>query len=701
MNYLNLYPINGLYDELYYPNLFHLSTEPLGNEGSNSLARLNGLYWANLFDEKLIRDAISWMRDYYAYKFCDVPHYCAVLGNTDYFVQRVIEASRNIVNQGISKKDFFSYVETISILCKIYTDFMLSPFTLTITDGILIDESNADSLISGCMSKTHNPYLDFLEKQAFPLIREINPELVFINGPIRMSTAAMARYAKMVNPGVHICVTRHASEYYSLNKISSFLKRNYALFSTVDSIILEECAETERKLMDIVSEGQSLSQVENLLYIDRINGEIIETEYAKQSKVSFESSISRRPRSFALDVSAIDPSEIIDAKLFPNQICPWLKCAFCGINHKYKIDDLHGAYEPLETKLDSLEKLVADGVKYVWFIDEAIPAEELALFATAVLERGLSIIWQVRARMDWAFTEDVCALLAKSGLREIRFGLESGSLATLRRMNKFPPDFSFELVDVLLERMNDVGISVHFPIITGFPGETKGQRMETYSRLQDYKRKYPSMTFNINLLGLDISSELYRRHDDFDLTKILLPCPPKHYIGNILNEWADENGEFDRATLSGEQTLVMRELLYSDFYPQSSLTPPHILYRLSETIRNTLIWKATEVLADPLPHFDTSLILRLSSSVSVHRQDSNNALPSDGKVLTTLFDLCNNNHITVDSVVLEDIIELFKNPTQVEQALRCFLPNSEEYVQVFSFIERAYKHQLLVICERG
>lgn len=67
------------------------------------------------------------------------------------------------------------------------------------------------------------------------------------------------RLIKKEFPNVHISISRHSSEYYSLNKLESYLTQNDYLFKMVDSIILEYYDETEGKLLSALENNEELS----------------------------------------------------------------------------------------------------------------------------------------------------------------------------------------------------------------------------------------------------------------------------------------------------------------------------------------------------------------------------------------------------------------------------------------------------------
>ena len=169
----------------------------------------------------------------------------------------------------------------------------------------------------------------------------------------------------------------------------------------------------------------------------------------------------------------------------------------------------------------------------------------------------------------------------------MRLGLESASLNILRAMNKFDEDFSFEIVEKICAAYSDAGISIHFPMIIGFPGENSYERKKTYDYLHYLCEKYPLVSFNLNVFNLDISSHIFCCPDKYEIKEIYYPCPLQDFLGNIL-QW--DRGHDLEKQLFVERDQYMREILYP-WMPADASVKPHIFYRLSETARHTLRWK--------------------------------------------------------------------------------------------------------------
>lgn len=572
---LRIIGINGLYNELYTPNPLTENKEEIIINGVIDLGRH---FWNRILSMKELKKLLEYVK-----LNSDTETSIKILSasaDIDKFIKNVTIAKTKICDQGIDIKRFYSYLETISIVCEMYSKYLYNGITLTINDGLCTDETSSKVIYENCTKINANPSFYMIQNEVFPEIEKYNPDVVFLDGKPNLSLFCVAKLIKQHGFKSHICCSYNSSEYYSLSKIRTYLKNNIYLFKAYDSVILDDFNTVENELINEISNKKDLATVRNLIYN---NGDhIVET--------SISASHSGKPIVFSRksdsDVNfVISPNFLADVHLVPNQKCYWNKCAFCGINKKYLFDDMCNDNIFCNNLSAIIKEVQKSKIQYVWFIDEAIPPNRLKEIATAFLDNNIHIIWQARCRIEEELLlTDLPELLYKSGLRELRLGLESASINVLKLMNKFPEDFKLSTVTQIVSKYDSVGISIHFPMILGFPGEHKEDRRTTYSYLSTLRKRYPSLTFNINILSLDISSPLFKKWYNYEINKIELPCPMNELLGNI----AIYDKMYDE--LDEERDTFMKEQLYP-WFPIDSVITPHIFYRLSETIRNTLIWK--------------------------------------------------------------------------------------------------------------
>ena len=567
MNYIRIASLGGIFHELYNPTPNGLSVATL-NVMEDELDATN-FFWTHIFDTKNIKRIVDKIVP-------SSPKYISIAADVDTFIKQVELAKKFICNSDITVKDFFRYVETLSIVCKIYSEYIFTPPRLTIQNGFETKNYSASQIYHACLDDQKNPYLNFVRQYVLPQILEALPPVLFISGAPTFYNMAICRLVKEQCPDTHICISRHSSEYYSLNKLESYLTQNEYLFKMVDSIILEYFDETEEQLLRALKNGKELSTVSNVIYISK--DKICVTPYKSKGT------------NYTPVVETQYPEgELANVHLQPYNMCYWNKCTFCGINKKYHFNNDEVVKNALEISLNDLKVYLHKRIKYIWFIDEAIHPYKLKYVADFFIQNNIDIIWQARCRVEKLLLDNnLIESLRKSGLKELRLGLESASLETLNAMNKFNEDFSFELVEKICSAYSDVGISIHFPMIIGFPGEDFYERKKTYDYLYYLCKKYPMVSFNLNIFNLDISSYVFCHPDKYEIDKIYYPCSLQDFLGNIL-QW--DRGSSLEKQLFVERDQYMRNILYP-WMPADSFVKPHIFYRLSETARYTLRWKA-------------------------------------------------------------------------------------------------------------
>jgi len=573
--------VNGLYHELYEPNCGVYSDN---KKIINKQLDVNSIFWSILLDEKRIDSLITKLQQELKTIKSVSPQFISVASNPSLFKSKIRQAAIYICDAAISPKDFFVMIETLSILCEIYSVFEFRPFRLTLQDGFQLNDFSSEEISRNSATANTNPYYHFSKKEIFPIIKEYNPNILFLCGKINYFTLTLARLVKLSSPNTHICITRHSSEYYSLNKIDLYLTKNKHLFSIIDSIILEYFESTERQIIQTLRQKNDISTVPNLIFKNEKLE--IKKNVCSVGNNCDDFNIRFRKSKGKYNLS-IPPKKIANIHLEPLTKCYWNKCNFCGINEKYSHTD--NSTTLLDSRLNRLTEYTKE-IDYLWFTDEAIHPQKLLVIARNFIEHETNIRWQARCRIEKSLLENnLPYLLAKSGLTELRLGLESASYAVLKAMGKFEEDFSLELLYKIVKEYSKYDVSIHLPMIIGFPGERHFDRQKTYEFLSKLKSEFPTLTFNINRLIMDVSSSLFSAWHNFPITGVSLPCLPENYIGNFVN-WNSELKESD-LILDKERNYYMRNSLYS-WMPLNSVTEPVILYRLSETIRHTLVWKS-------------------------------------------------------------------------------------------------------------
>lgn len=661
--------LGGFHHEMYHPDTDGLFIEELAHTPTG-LLQANALFWGLLMRPEAVRELAHTLQVSEGLAGTKAA-YCAIVADPELFVEQVSLVKERICDQGIGIREFYRCVETLQILCRLYSKLVYAPHSLTLQDGFWGFDLSSRVLYDTCLNPAANPYLPFIKDHCLPVINELKPDLVWLNGKITIATMTFSRLIKMRHPKAHIAVVGHSSEYYSLNKITKFLKRNEVLFSVIDSIVLDDSSQTRHALITALDTGSELADTPNLLFANKSQDgpRIEQTRFVSFPAIApLVEQAKFRPRSERASYR-LPPSSLVNLKLFPECSCYWNKCLFCGINQKYLGTSNQGASREWDVgpALECFDTLSRQGIQFVWAIDEAIPPQILRALAEGLIAQGNTIQWQARSRFDPDLLQqsDTCELLARAGLREIRYGLESGSPRVLERMRKFPPGVFPGVVIDTVERFARCGVRVHCPLIIGYPTETADERRQTFKFVESLRMQYDNFSFNINIFGFDIKSLLFSSWLDEDVTSVTLPCAARHLLGNLV-EWDCADVPFRRDILERERREVMRRQLYP-WMPDSSETSPHLLYRLCETIRDTLtfgtgVWYQSDD-SDNTPEVCYPNGLRLPASIVMApipgREDSSGIL---------FYDWRTHRVLRVEAQDLEEIGEVVMNHFTIDNA---------------------------------
>lgn len=260
----------------------------------------------------------------------------------------------------------------------------------------------------------------------------------------------------------------------------------------------------------------------------------------------------------------------------------------------------------LEEAIHVLKERKAFGFQYLWLIDEAIPPVILKNLLKKMRENQLRFIWHLRSRIESELIdEELIDLLKETGVKSIILGFESASNRILRLMKKTYAEDYLEIAEKIVEKYTQHNIHIHFPALIGFPSETVQEREQTLNFLTYLSQKYRLFSYNINILDLDISSELFSHWTDYDINSLKLPCLPKYFLGNSV-EW---NNDF--ITLNKCRTDIM--LKQFPWYPKQTNIPASVFYNIWERKRGVLYEKYDEEMS--INEFDFESNYQLSKGV--------------------------------------------------------------------------------------
>ncbi len=178
--------------------------------------------------------------------------------------------------------------------------------------------------------------------------------------------------------------------------------------------------------------------------------------------------------------------------------CPY-NCAYCTNSGVYgrKWNAL-----PAEQVAEETTDLVRRyGLQLLWVVDDNFLVDQTRALAIAegIVKRGIKFDWSIQATTNLVarLSVEELKLLRRSGLSQVAQGVDSGSPAVLRLMNK---QFqNFETIYSAAAKLSEAGIRPSFNIIFAFPGEGEKERSQTIRFIMDVCRRYPGAEFWTNI----------------------------------------------------------------------------------------------------------------------------------------------------------------------------------------------------------
>lgn len=201
------------------------------------------------------------------------------------------------------------------------------------------------------------------------------------------------------------------------------------------------------------------------------------------------------------------------------------RCAFCADPHVFKRKFTSITAQRMGEEIEALyQKYKFDDLN---FQDETFFTyrDRVIDFANELIGRKIIVNWAATMRADQGerLTDDEFTLLAKSGLRRVLVGVESG---TQEMMDWLKKDIKIEQVLATAQKCLAHKIGAQFPVIVGFPGETE----EAFTK---------SLEFAVYLGGLsdyfDIPIFYFKPYPGSDITNRAVEQGFK--LPETLDEW--------------------------------------------------------------------------------------------------------------------------------------------------------------------
>jgi anaerobic magnesium-protoporphyrin IX monomethyl ester cyclase len=188
--------------------------------------------------------------------------------------------------------------------------------------------------------------------------------------------------------------------------------------------------------------------------------------------------------------------------------CPFA-CAFCGFPERAG-DYNYLAVAEVEKEFDAIRALGAVGT--VTIIDDTynVPKGRFKDILRMMIRNRYEFKWNCFYRADQGDAEAI-ELMAAAGCEGVFLGIESGSDAMLKRMNKRTRREQYRRAIPLLHA---AGISTYASLIVGFPGETDETVGETISLIEEARPEF----YRAQLWYADPLTPIWRERERYGIT---------------------------------------------------------------------------------------------------------------------------------------------------------------------------------------
>lgn len=301
-------------------------------------------------------------------------------------------------------------------------------------------------------------------------IKIIQPDIVGITSfTISMKDVVLtAQLVRKIFPKVHLCLGGHhpTAFSYEATQLEEF-----------DSIVVGEGEYAFTELISAIENNNDITTIKGVY--TKSSMEQYKTEKYRDRRYLAHMTV---PPAYVDDVDDIPPpnrayikhinySSIVGltgklATMITTRGCPY-KCTFCDVPYKQYRE------RNIELVMDEIEICLALGYKEFHFYDDLfnITAKKIIDFCEALNRRKLEIVWDFRGRVN-GVTKESLIYAKKVGLRQISFGVETGSDVGLKTLKK---GSNIQQVKQVFEWCKELDIQTVANFMIGLPHEKSEQ----------------------------------------------------------------------------------------------------------------------------------------------------------------------------------------------------------------------------------
>lgn len=369
-----------------------------------------------------------------------------------------------------------------------------------------------------------------------------NEELAF--------AAALARFVQAVSPQTHVALAYHQWENFTLAPAMQRIASDGALIDLFDAAFLQrETAPAAATALCAVLGGAPIETLTNV--VTRVDG-VVRTFGPPETRAepTGEADLDEALASY-LDETTIPRHRIYQLESIVRNDCYFGACTFCNQNSGYARRQYYKVEPELDRTLALVERLSRFGVRNFGFVDQAIAPKVLRDFSDRLARRELDVRWCGRMLFDTALDDDLFEAAAKSGCKEILFGIETLSTTVLAEIGKGPTRATADGLHDLVDTMGRHGIDATLNFIWGLPSQADADFADTTApAIAALHERHDNVAVILNSFELFDETPMAKTPEAHGLTSV----EPRDGDLGFLLEYEDRHGRVGPRPLPAELT---------------------------------------------------------------------------------------------------------------------------------------------------